>query len=241
MSLRQAAARALPVLTAAALLAAPAAGASTTKSHSTRSHGTLVSRHASTHSKRAHIALLIRNDPARKRAHIALLVRHAPAHRGCAGANTPATSAPKAAMRGAVVCLINQQRAAHHLPAFHANSRLDDSAQHWTDTMVSSDQFTHGVNFAARISAAGFHWSYAGENIASGFATPSEVVSAWMRSTDHCQNILSPMYSDVGTGVSPHGVLGIPASTWTQDFGLWMGHSAPSNNFGPAHGCPYHV
>jgi uncharacterized protein YkwD len=239
MSPRQAAAKALPVLAAAALLAAaPAAGASTSKSPSKRAHLALLIRNAPAH-ERAHIALLIRNAPAPKRAHIALLIRNTPAHRGCAGANTRATAAPKAAMRSAVVCLINQQRAEHHLPALHSNSRLDDSAQHWTDAMVSSDQFTHGVNFAARISAAGFHWSFAGENIASGFVSPRDVVRAWMRSPDHCQNILSPIYSDVGTGVSPHGVLGIPASTWTQDFGLWMGHSAPSNNFGPAHGCPY--
>jgi uncharacterized protein YkwD len=211
MSPRYAAVKALPLLTAAALLAsAPTAGANTMKSHSPR-------------------------------AHIALIVRHSREHNHCAGENTPATAASKAQMRAAVVCLINQQRAARHLPTLHANSRLDNSAQRWTNTMVATNEFTHGVNFASRISAAGFHWSFAGENIASGFATPHDVVRAWMASTDHCQNILSPTYSDVGTGVTAHGVLGEPASTWTQDFGLWMGHSAPSHNSGPSAGCPYRI
>jgi len=166
---------------------------------------------------------------------------HDPA--GCADADTPATSASKQAMRTAVVCLINQQRTSRHLPALQANSDLDNSAQGWTDTMVATHQFTHGYDFASRISAAGFHWSSAGENIATGFQTPRQVVRAWMASTGHCQNILSPTYQNVGTGVSAHPVPGFASgpSTWTQDFGLWMGHSAPSGNYGPSSGCPYNI
>jgi uncharacterized protein YkwD len=163
-------------------------------------------------------------------------------HHGCKNANTPATSVSRSAMRAAVVCLINQQRNRHHLPALHARRSLDRSAQKWTDAMVASGQFTHGVNFAARITAAGFDWQAAGENIATGFPTPSSVVNAWMGSTDHCRNILDPTYADVGTGVNTHpvGRFASGPSTWTQDFGLWMGHGAPSANHGPANGCPYH-
>jgi len=164
------------------------------------------------------------------------------AHHTCKNANNPATAASRSAMRDAVVCLINQQRTSRHLPALHARPSLDRSAQRWTDTMVTSGQFTHGVNFAARITAAGFDWSAAGENIATGFPTPRSVVDAWMASTDHCRNILDPTYADVGTGVSTHpvGDFASGPSTWTQDFGLWMGHGAPSGNNGPADGCPYH-
>jgi uncharacterized protein YkwD len=178
-----------------------------------------------------------------KRAHVALLVRHSHVHRDCAGADTPATAAPKREMRAAVVCLINDQRARHHLPALQASTSLDSSAQRWTNAMVSSGQFTHGSDFAARISAAGFHWSFAGENIATGFTTPAQVVRGWMASTGHCQNILNPSFADVGTGVSPHPVRGFAsgASTWTQDFGLWMGHGAPSHDGAPATGCPYRI
>src|SRR5437764_8799235 len=103
---------------------------------------------------------------------VAKNVRHAAAHHGCKGAGTSATSASRAEMRDAVVCLINRQRTSRHLPALSAHRMLDRSAQKWTDAMVSSGQFTHGLNFAARITAAGFVWSSAGEYIATGFETP---------------------------------------------------------------------
>ena len=161
--------------------------------------------------------------------------------RVCANASTPTVGASSQAMRNAVVCLINAQRVARHLPALHAQSRLDRSAQGWTNQMVSREQFSHGSDFSARITASGFDWSSAAENIATGFATPLEVVNAWMASTGHCQNILSPTYSDVGTGVSSRSVKGSASgpATWTQDFGLPMGQRSPSDNFTPADGCPY--
>jgi uncharacterized protein YkwD len=159
----------------------------------------------------------------------------------CAGANATVASASSPVLRAAVVCLINQERAVHHLPALQASALLDRSAQGWTDTMVSSDQFTHGANFAGRISAAGFVWRAAGENIATGFATPRAVVRAWMASAGHCENILNPTYRNVGTGVSRRPVSGSAtgAGTWTQDFALGMNQSPPSGNYGPSGGCPY--
>jgi uncharacterized protein YkwD len=166
---------------------------------------------------------------------------YAHAAQTCVNASTPAVAASPKAMRNAVVCLINTQRVARHLPALHQQSRLNRSAQGWTNQMVASGRFSHGSDFSSRITAAGFDWSNAGENIASGFATPLEVVNAWMASTGHCQNILSPSYADVGTGVSNRAVRGSASgpATWTQDFGLPMGQHAPSDNSGPANGCPY--
>ena len=169
--------------------------------------------------------------------------RHQPARAasGCAGANDRVGSAPPQILRSAVVCLINQQRAAHHLLSLHASPQRNRSAQGWTGVMVASDQFTHGANFASRISAVGYDWRSAGENIATGFATPRAVVRAWMASTGHCQNILNPTYRNVGTGVSSRPVRGYAtgAGTWTQDFALGMYSSPPSGNFSPANGCPY--
>jgi uncharacterized protein YkwD len=159
----------------------------------------------------------------------------------CTGAGDRVGTASPQVLRSAVVCLINQDRAAHHLPPLHASPLLDRSAQGWTNVMVSSDQFTHGTNFASRISAAGYVWRAAGENIATGFATPRAVVRAWMASTGHCQNILNPTYRNVGTGVSTRPVRGYAtgAGTWTQDFALGMNQSPPSGNTAPMDGCPY--
>ena len=161
--------------------------------------------------------------------------------RACPNANRRASGAPIPAMRTAVVCLIDRQRTEHGLPPLRANDRLNSSAQAWSNRMVALHEFTHGANFAGRISATGFRWSAAGENIAAGFETPRQVVNGWMASTGHCRNILSPTYRDVGTGVNRHalGAFGTGPATWTQDFALPAGKRAPSGNWGPADRCPY--
>jgi len=144
-------------------------------------------------------------------------------------------------MRAAVVCLINQQRAMHGLPALRVSAKLNDSAQNWNQWMVSTGNFTHGSDFAGRISAVGYDWQTAGENIATGFATPRQVVTAWMASPDHCRNILDPSFRDIGTGVTAAavGTWATQPSTWTNDFGLLMSQKAPSSNTAPQNGCPY--
>jgi len=159
----------------------------------------------------------------------------------CANANAVAGHASSQALRRAVVCLVNQARSAHRLPALRESSLLDRSAQGWTSSMIASDVFSHGTNFASRITAAGYVWRAAGENIATGFSTPRSVVRAWMASTGHCQNILNPQYRNIGIGVSPRAVRGFASGggTWTQDFALGMHSSPPSGNYGPMDGCPY--
>ena len=147
-------------------------------------------------------------------------------------------------LRAAVVCLINNERAAHHLRVLRHNGILDRAAQQWTDHMVATSTFGHvlgGSDPGMRMQDAGYDWSAYGENIATGFATPRDVVRAWMASTDHCRNILDPEYVEVGTGVNPNPVVGYATgpATWTQDFGLPAYSSPPSENFAPANGCPY--
>ena len=159
----------------------------------------------------------------------------------CVNRNTPATRISAQAMRKAVVCLVNKQRSEHGLPPVRESRRLDRSAQGWSNWMVRAASFTHGSNFTGRLSAVGYSWSAAGENIASGFSTPWAVIKGWMGSPDHCRNILDPQYADLGVGVNSHRLGPYGPSTWTQDFGLWMGHRAPSGNRGPQSGCPYRI
>jgi uncharacterized protein YkwD len=161
--------------------------------------------------------------------------------RDCADAHASIRHATRADLQRSVVCLIDQQRHARGLPGLRESSRLNRSAQGWTNVMVTHRDFSHGADFAARISAVGFNWSNVGENIATGYTTPSSVVKAWMASTGHCQNIFNPTYRDVGTGVSGNSIAGYStlAGTWTQDFGLLMGQHAASGKWGPAEGCPY--
>ncbi len=160
--------------------------------------------------------------------------------RPCPNAGAPVSSAPPSVLRSAVVCLINEQRESRGLPALRASARLNAVAQRHTQAMVASRVFSHGADFALRFTDGGYDWRAAAENIASGYATPRTVVAAWMASLGHCRNILSPLFRDVGTGVSAKSVgPGIGEGTWTQDFGLRMQQSYPSRNARPEDGCPY--
>jgi uncharacterized protein YkwD len=159
-------------------------------------------------------------------------------------ADTPATRASTQAMRNAIVCLVNRERVSRKLHPLNVAKRLDNASQGWTNWMVANSTLAHVANGSdpgSRVSAAGYNWSSVGENIATGYATPRATLKAWMASTGHCQNMLNPSFADIGTGVSPHPIRGFAsgAATWTNDFGLTMGHSAPSGNYGPANGCPY--
>ncbi|HWF75429.1 MAG TPA: CAP domain-containing protein [Solirubrobacteraceae bacterium] len=147
-------------------------------------------------------------------------------------------------MRNAVVCLVNYERARYHLPRLLQVHKLNSSAQRYTAEMVRRNFFSHtapnGSTPGARIAATGYHWSWAGENIASGYATPLSVVTGWMHSQGHCYNMLAPTFRNIGVGVSPHPVgYATTPSTWTQDFGLPMGAHSPSGNWGPANSCPH--
>src|SRR5438067_124474 len=159
---------------------------------------------------------------------------------GCPGGNTSAVSASTPAMRQAVVCLVNQQRTQRGLPSLSVSGKLNTVAQRWSGAMVAHDQFSH-AHFIRRIDAVHYDWKTAGENIATGYMTPNDVVAGWMASPDHCRNILDPSVRNVGTGERPAPVRSYASSpaTWTQDFGLTMSQSPPSHNTGPARHRPY--
>jgi uncharacterized protein YkwD len=161
---------------------------------------------------------------------------------GCPGANLKARTAPVAKMRAAVICLVDRQRTTRHLPPLSQSRALDRSAELWARTMVRDGVFSHGTSFATRITNAGVSWSDAGENIATGFATPQQVVAAWMASAGHCRNILDPNFLLVGVGVDPRPVRGRASgpATWTADFALAVWQRPPSSGWRPANGCPYH-
>ena len=164
--------------------------------------------------------------------------------RARAGAVTASTRDPIAAathgqLDRTVICLVNRRRREFALPPLKPSSRLDRSAQGWTDYMVARGDFSHGSNFGQRLSAVRFHWSQAGENIATGFPTAASVMGAWMRSRGHCRNILAPTFADLGVGVSQRGIGDAGSGTWSQDFGLRVGTRAPSGDWRPADRCPY--
>lgn len=158
----------------------------------------------------------------------------------CADAHAPINRTPGAAIERATICLLNRERTERGLPRLRSSRLLRRSAQHWTNTMVRDRAFSHGTDFSARITAVGFNWSRAGENIAVGYRTASGAVTAWMRSLGHCQNILTPVFREAGAGFDLRSAMsGARKGTWTLDLALGMSQRALSANWGPAEGCPY--
>lgn len=66
---------------------------------------------------------------------------------------------------------------------------------------------------------AGYDYTYAGENLARGFATSSDVVKAWMESQSHRENMLSPNYQEVGFAVIDGKLLGEDTTLVVEMFG----------------------
>jgi len=150
----------------------------------------------------------------------------------CADADLAPATENLNRVRAAVLCLHNQERARHGLPALRENDRLRRAALGHSRAMVSSRFFEHttpaGISMTDRILRSRYvgrnqGWTL-GENLAWGtgsMATPRSAVQSWLKSPGHRANLLKRSYRELGVGV----VIGVPVSdaagaTYTVDFGV---------------------
>lgn len=121
--------------------------------------------------------------------------------------------------------LTNAERARYNLPALILNSRLGTAAQLHAKDMATHNYFSHtglnGSTLASRANDAGYDYRYIGENIAKGYQTPEQVVTGWMNSKGHRDNILNSNYTEVGFGYADEN-----DTYWVQLFG----HSGSSTS-----------
>jgi len=89
------------------------------------------------------------------------------------------------------------------------NSKLFDAAAAHALDMASNNYFSHdsrdGRSFSDRITAAGYTWSTAGENIAAGYANTEGVMQGWLESPGHCANIMSGNFTEVAVSCVRNG------------------------------------
>lgn len=120
-----------------------------------------------------------------------------------------------------VLDLINQERTSRGLTAFARDSRLDTAARLHSADMACSNYFDHnsldGSTPWDRIHRQGYQYSSAAENIAAGYATPTDVVDGWMGSSGHKANILDPDLTQIGIGYA-HTDSSKYGAYWTTDF-----------------------
>lgn len=97
--------------------------------------------------------------------------------------------------------------------ALKRSAELACVARAYAKQMKDGEFFSHtgddGSSLADRVNAAQISWHGLGENIASGQATPAEVMDSWLNSEGHCRNLFSD-FSQLGVGYY-RGV-------WVQDF-----------------------
>ena len=146
-----------------------------------------------------------------------------------------------------VVELVNLARWDHgRLPPMKHEPLLDVSSEAHSAAMAQRNFFAHcdldtGSMPWTRMAAAGYAYSSAAENIAAGYATPTQVMSSWMNSAGHRANILGSR-REIGVGYveDPGDAAGIRLDQngdcaadgatshgygryWTQNFGTRSG------------------
>ena len=124
-----------------------------------------------------------------------------------------------AAYQQEVVNLVNKERAKYGLSALKSNASLANVATIKSQDMIDKNYFDHtsptyGSPFDM-MKQFGISYKTAGENIAMGQKTPTEVVNAWMNSPGHRANILNENFTQIGVGVAKNSKGQL---YWTQMF-----------------------
>jgi uncharacterized protein YkwD len=100
--------------------------------------------------------------------------------------------------------LVNEERGRHRLAPLSFSPLLARTAEEHSRDMARNHFFSHnspdGRGTEARIKRAGYRWWAFGENIGCGQDSPEKIMAAWMKSSSHRENILSPAYSEIGIG-----------------------------------------
>jgi uncharacterized protein YkwD len=108
----------------------------------------------------------------------------------------------------AIADLTNAERTKAGLAKVAVNSRLNTAAQLQADQLAARQLLQHEVPGAQypmpedRLASAGYIWQAFGENLASGYPTAADATAAWMNSEGHRANILSPVFTEIGTATA---------------------------------------
>ncbi|WP_166268918.1 CAP domain-containing protein [Marinobacter caseinilyticus] len=106
-------------------------------------------------------------------------------------------------------------------PNLSYRCELDAAAQRHANDMAAIDFVSHtssdGSTLAMRISDANYAWQSVGENVAAGSPTVAAVMTGWLQSAGHCDNVMNSGYTHFGQGraTSPQSTFGV---YWAQNF-----------------------
>lgn len=138
-------------------------------------------------------------------------VRARAAANACPGANLRPDRANTATVEQATLCLIDRARVAHGMHALKTNRELRAVATSQVKDMIRLDYFSDdrpsGTTPAALIAATRYgrhaHGLSTAESIGWGtgsYATPAQIVTAWLQSPSHREVIFTGEFLEAGVG-----------------------------------------
>lgn len=105
----------------------------------------------------------------------------------------------------AIIQSMNEYRVKAHLPPLREDSRLDGAAADRMRDMEELGYWAHqspdGRSPFVWLAPHAYLFRNAGENLACGFETNELLMTGWMESRGHRENILSPDFADCGVAV----------------------------------------
>lgn len=100
----------------------------------------------------------------------------------------------------------NADRQSNGENGLQLSSQLMTAAQNKANDMVARNYWSHDTPTGQMpwsfISATGYQYQAAGENLAYGFNSSSALLNGWMHSPEHRANVLDKSYSQVGFGIA---------------------------------------
>ena len=137
-----------------------------------------------------------------------------------------------------IIDLTNRERAKANLSPLKENPQLNDAARRKAADMFAKDYWAHnsptGVKPWYWITATGYNYLHAGENLARDFSNPNAIVSAWMDSPTHRDNLLSLRYQDIGVAVVDGYLDGSETTLVVQMFGMLQANAPSVSDQGQA-------
>ncbi len=105
----------------------------------------------------------------------------------------------------ALLVATNKVRADNGVSAVTINGQLSSSSVAKCNDMVQRNYWAHNTPDGKQpwtfVDAAGYKYAKSGENLGYGFKSSSDVVTGWMNSLPHRQNLLDKTFTEVGFGI----------------------------------------
>lgn len=134
-----------------------------------------------------------------------------------------------------IIELTNDERKEAGLLALRENPELSEAARRKAADMFAYNYWAHispsGRDPWAFFKEVGYQYSFAGENLARDFYDSESVITAWMNSPSHKDNLLSEKYDEIGVAVVGGTLLGTETTLVVQLFGK-PGFSSQITNSG---------